>query len=59
MDANKHGNESVLSDKEKFKTDEDHTQHGHAEHGKSELHAKEEIGHMGEKTREAASSRKK
>ena len=54
MDANKQGKDSVLSDKDKLKTGTSHPQHG-----KSEQHAKEEIGHMGEKTREASQGEKK
>lgn len=54
MDANKPGKDSVLSDKDKLKTGT-----SHAQQGKSEQHAKEELGHMGEKTREVSQGEKR
>ncbi len=49
MDANKQGKGAgVLSDKDKFETGQQNVEQDRA----GEQHAKEELAHMGEKTRE-------
>lgn len=56
MDANKQGKGAgVLSDKDKFESG-----HGSVEEDRvGEQHAKDEVGHMGEKTREARQQHEK